>query len=130
VLYNVVAQRTDRGAIPQIASIIAGPYAPAKAEVSFGLNPFIGDCAPAARELLRLTLQESWHAVQAATLKQHVRLRKLLLVAASPDDDGALCYPLSRDPGGREYESLDEMPLVPMPPVMESGVRLIFRTSR
>jgi hypothetical protein len=130
VLYNVVVQRTDRGAIPQIASIIAGPYAPAKAEVSFGLNPFIGDCAPAARELLRLTLQESWHAVQAATLKQHVRLRKLLLVAASPDDDGALCYPLSRDPGGREYESLDEMPLVPMPPVMESGVRLIFRTSR
>jgi hypothetical protein len=129
VLYNVVVQRTNRRAIPQIASIISGPYASAKTESRFGLHPFIGDCDAAARELLRLTLQESWHAAQATALARHVRLRKLLLVAASPDDEGALCYPLSRDPGGREYESVDEMPLVPSPPVMELGVRLIFRTS-
>ncbi|MBV9719755.1 MAG: hypothetical protein JOZ77_10570 [Candidatus Eremiobacteraeota bacterium] len=128
-LYNVIVQRTARSTIPQIANIIAAPYGSAKAEVRFGLNPFIGDCAPAAREMLRLTLQESWHAAQAAASAKHVRLRKLLLVAVSPEDNGALCYPLAKDAGGREYESVDEIPLVPTP-VMESGVRLVFRTSQ
>lgn len=128
VLYDLVLRPSDRGAMPQIASIIARSYASVQTHTSFGLNSFIGDCVPAAREVLRLTLQESWHAAQARAFAQHVRLRKLLLVATSPDEGSTACYPLGRDSGDREYQSLDKIPPVPKPAIMESGVRLIFRT--
>ncbi len=130
VLYDVLVKRSNRAAASQIANLVARSYAPVRAQATFGLDPFIGDCTAFAREALVLTLRESWRAAQAAAAARNVRLRKLLLVAVSSNWDDALCSPLAKDPGGRDYESLSEIPLAPASAVIESSVRLIFRTSR
>jgi hypothetical protein len=111
VLYNVILRRVDRGAIEQIANIIAPSYASLQPEASFGLDPFIGDCAPVAREALRLTMQEGWRAALATALLEHVHLRHTRASAKSPLFHGLPL--LGRLFGSYSERAADHVPISP-----------------
>lgn len=129
VRYAILLPRSDRSAIPALADIVRKPYAAYNPEFSFELTPYVGDCSAFEERLLGVTLSRTIAAARTEAATSKVRLRKLLLVAVAPADEGPLCAPIQRDPGALSAERLEDLPARPQTSPISASSVVVFRTA-
>ncbi len=129
VRFEVALRTSSRSLIPRLASLVQTAYAASHPAMSFDLSPFIADCGAVERRALQIAFQENESAVIGDAHAARARLRKLLIVATYPIDEGNTCYPLGRDPGGLPDNSLKDIPSVVRPPALSVGAMMVYRTT-
>jgi hypothetical protein len=130
VRFEVLLRRAHRPSLSVLAHSVLTEYSRFKPNTSFSLSPFVLDCRKFETQLMQATLRQDWLAAQRNAEVARVRLRKLLLVAISPIGEGSACYPLARDPGPLEYDTIDKIPSVLQPAPLSVSSMMVFRTMR
>jgi hypothetical protein len=127
IRFEVMTSPSYRSSLRGIADFVRGQYAAFDPTMSFGLEPFIPDCARIFRQMLRATLYENWLTAHRDAAAAHVRLRKLLLVAATPGDQGS-CSPLARDPGPLRYTRVEQITAPDRAPMLGISSVMVYRS--
>lgn len=129
VRFEILLRTSSRSLIPRLASLVQTAYAASNPAMSFDLSPFIADCAAVERRALQMALQEDkWAAIGDATTAR-ANLRKLLIVATNPTNEGNTCYPLGREPGPLSDDSLKNIPSAVPAATLSVGAMMIYRTT-
>jgi len=130
VRYELLLSVQHKDIVPGLINFVKKLYAQTTSvSTTFELEAYEPNCTHTEVRLVRAAIRQDWLNAQTDARRKGVRLRKLLLVAVSPESRDS-CPPLARsiEPGGLEYQQVDKLPSRFGPVPIVEGATMVFRS--